>query len=52
MQVELTPDQAQMLINCVQYAVQKQIEDGNVVIGTLQAAMAPPAKAKRSRAAK
>ena len=48
MQIDLNHEQAQMVINCVQFAVQKQVEDGQALIAMIEAAFAPP-RAKRAR---
>lgn len=42
MQIEITPFQAQFAINCIQVALNKQVEDGNGLMGLLNTVLTPP----------
>ena len=43
MQVDLTPDQAQMIANCVQFSMNDQMARANALLALLNEAFAPPA---------
>jgi hypothetical protein len=42
MQVDLTPDQAQMVANCVKFAMQDQMDRANALLKLINDAFAPP----------